>query len=267
MTTLYFESVRSTDLQDFGYSKDGKFNEVQVVLAVLSNQEGLPVAYEVFSGHTGEIKTLQAVLKSFISKHKVKQIGIVADRGMFSEDNFGFFRDLKKRVGIKAEYVVSCPLKKLPKEQKEKIFNFKKRRQEETRKGRCSSSCSYYEMSYKKHRLIVSYGEKLRVQDERKRQRLLDKLESFCKDGKVAASRLIKNTGVRRYLKKVKGSVEIDREKIFKDSLWDGLYGICSNKQDESPEQLLKSYRCLWKIEELFRINKHTLRMRRSIID
>lgn len=56
--------------------------------------------------------------------------------------------------------------------------------------------------------------------------------------------------------------MQIDKQKIFKDSLFDGLYGVCSNMETKAPKKLLVLYRCLWKIEELFRINKHTLKMR-----
>jgi len=258
VTTLSFESVSSDDLRDFGYSKDGKFNEVQVVLAVLANEQGLPMAYEVFPGHTGETKTMKAVLSSFVRKYKVRKIRVVADRGMFSDNNFAFFEDMKKKEGIRAEYVVSCPLKKLPKKVKEEIFDFKRNQEEKQKSG----SFAYYEFSCKGRRVVVSYSEQLRVRDERKRQRILDKLDSLCKEGKVSAGKLVKNTGVRRYLKTLKGSVEIDKEKIVKDSFWDGLYGVCSNMESKAPKRLLSLYRSLWKIEEVFRINKHTLRMR-----
>jgi len=110
--------------------------------------------------------------------------------------------------------------------------------------------------------MIVSYSEKLRGKDEHKRSRLLDKFHSFNREGKIPASRMVKNTGFRRYIKALKGRVEIDKEKIFKDSLFDGLYGVCSNMVFKEPKELLDMYRSLWKIEELFRINKHTLRMR-----
>ena len=110
--------------------------------------------------------------------------------------------------------------------------------------------------------MIVSYSEKVRRQEEKKRSRLLDKLYSLSREEKIPASRMVKNTGFRRYLKTLKGSVEIDKEKILKDSLWDGLYGVCSNIKSKEPKELLSMYRNLWRIEELFRINKHTLKMR-----
>ena len=271
VTTLYFESIRSDDLREFGYSKDGKFNEVQLVLGVLSDEEGLPLSYEVFRGGTGEAKTISDVLKSFVRSYGVKSLRVVADRAMFSDNNFSFLEGLEEELGIRAEYVLSCPLKRLPKQIKDKILDFKrkelKKRESDSLSSSSSSSssskaCSYYEFSYKGRRMIVSYSEELRSRDESKRQKILDKLSSLAKGGRVPASRLVKNTGVRRYLKTFRGCVEIDRDKIFQDSLWDGLYGICSNKKNETPKQLLESYRCLWKIEELFRINKHTLRMR-----
>ena len=260
VTTLYFESTHVTDLQDFGYSKDGKFNETQVVLAVLASKEGLPLAYEVFPGNTGETKTMQVVLSQFVHKHQVKKVRVVADRAMFSDNNFQFFKDLKDKEGIKAEYVVACPLKKLPKELKEKIFDFKRKQRE----LQVLDPFACYEFEYKNRRVIVSYNEKLRMRDQQKRQKILDKLLELCQAHKnqIPAKKLVKNTGVRRYLKSLKGSVEIDQEKIFQDSQYDGLYGVCSNIETKSSQETIRLYRSLWRIEELFRINKHTLKMR-----
>ena len=260
VTTLYFESINSTELQDFGYSKDGKFNETQVVLAVLASKDGLPLAYEVFPGNTGEAKTMQVVLSQFIQKHKVKKVRVIADRAMFSNNNFQFFKTLKDKEGVKAEYVVACPLKKLPKEIKKKIFDFKRKQME----LQALKPCACYEFEYQNHRMIVSYSEKLRSRDQYKRQKILDKLAKLCQEHKnqVPAKKLVKNTGVRRYLKTLKGLVEIDQDKIVQDSLYDGLYGVCSNIEDKPPQETINLYRSLWKIEELFRINKHTLKMR-----
>ena len=49
-TTLYFESFTEDELLRFGYSKDNKFNQGQVLLALLVTEEGLPCGYEVFPG-------------------------------------------------------------------------------------------------------------------------------------------------------------------------------------------------------------------------
>ena len=268
VTTLYFESEERTDLQDFGYSKDGKFNEVQVVLAVLADAQGLPLAYEVFPGQTGEVKTLQVVLNKAIKKYKVDRIRVVADRAMFSDNNFDFFKNLSQEK-ISAEYVVSCPLRKLPKKIQKDILDFKIKQdkkediKEENIKEGEEESKSFYEFHYKGRRMIVSYSQKIKFREEKKRQRILDKLKTLCsEDNKIRSNRLIKNKGLKKYLKPLKGEVEIDKTKIADEAKWDGLYGLCSNIENKSPNKLLDMYRSLWKIEELFRINKHTLKMR-----
>jgi transposase len=48
-TTLYFESFTEDELKSFGYSKDNKFNQSQVLLALAVTQEGLPLGYELFA--------------------------------------------------------------------------------------------------------------------------------------------------------------------------------------------------------------------------
>lgn len=48
VTTFYFESVKADTLKDFGFSKDNRFNEVQVVLGLLIDSEGMPIGYELF---------------------------------------------------------------------------------------------------------------------------------------------------------------------------------------------------------------------------
>jgi len=48
VTTLYFESTSADSLKDFGFSKDGKFKEVQVVLGLITDCEERPVGYKLF---------------------------------------------------------------------------------------------------------------------------------------------------------------------------------------------------------------------------
>ena len=43
---------------------------------------------------------------------------------------------------------------------------------------------------------------------------------------------------------------------------WDGLHGVISNIKEDGPQSLIARYAKLWIIEESFRINKHTLKMR-----
>ena len=78
VTTLSFESVKADSLRDFGFSKDGKFKEVQVVLGLLIDCEGRPVGYELFPGNTFDGKTLEAALDKLEKRFGIlKNIGLM----------------------------------------------------------------------------------------------------------------------------------------------------------------------------------------------
>ena len=56
-TSLYFESFQQEGLMQNGYSKDGKFNQAQIILSILVTKQGLPVGYQVYAGNTFEGNT------------------------------------------------------------------------------------------------------------------------------------------------------------------------------------------------------------------
>ena len=67
VTTLSFASEVEDSLRLKGWSKDGKPQRVQVVLALLQNGEGLPIGYELFPGNTADVSTLEPVLERFLT--------------------------------------------------------------------------------------------------------------------------------------------------------------------------------------------------------
>jgi hypothetical protein len=62
VSTYRFESTSQDELKGFGYSKDGKPNEVQVTMGLLIDGDGIPLGYEIFPGNTSEFKTMEPVL-------------------------------------------------------------------------------------------------------------------------------------------------------------------------------------------------------------
>ena len=64
VTTLSFASDKSDELRKKGYSKDGKHNRVQVVLALMQTRDGLPVGYELFEGNTADAGASDRVVES-----------------------------------------------------------------------------------------------------------------------------------------------------------------------------------------------------------
>jgi len=252
VTTLYFESIQTDELRDFGFSKDCKFKEVQVVLALATTTDGLPVTYEVFSGNIYEGKTLIAVIKQLKERYNISNILLVADRGMFSNDN------LKLMEKEEVNYIVAARLKNLPGKTKEMII------QDDDYKACIVENELHWVKEYEHNskRLIVSYSTKRAKKDSSDRQRLIERLMKKKRDGKITIKDLIPNYGTKKYLKIKGGDATIDEERIELDQRWDGLHGVITNLKDESAINIISRYRCLWQIEEAFRVNKHDLKMR-----
>lgn len=251
VTTLYFESFYRDDLRVQGFSKDCKFKETQVVLALATTTEGLPLTYELFPGNTSEGKTLLTVIEKMKDKYGPERIQLVADRAMFNEANLMALENL----GI--EYIVAAKLKSLPKELKKEIISNKEGRSDEEKYW-------HQEYEFKNRRLIVSYTEDRKNKDEYDRSKLVDRLEKKIKNQSVPIYQLIPNQGTKKYLNIKPGSVAtINREKIELDKQWDGLHGVITNKNNQREvSEILQTYKGLWQIEEAFRITKTDLKVR-----
>jgi transposase len=252
VTTLHFESILKDELKEFGYSKDGKFKETQVVLALVTTHHGLPISYHLFPGNTFEGHTLKPAILELKKTYKIENIVLVADRGMLSKDNLQVLRSCN------VKYIVGTPLKKLPKNLKTKILSDEDFQPEVILNE--MHWCKEFE--YNQDRLIVSYSSKRAKKDLADRQRLIDRLMKKVKSGKISIKKLIPNYGSKKYITITGGSAQINKDKIENDAQWDGLFGISTNIHDKSVKKILERYRGLWQIEEAFRVNKHSLRMR-----
>jgi len=92
-TTFSFASTIADDLRQFGYSKDGKGGDVQVVFGLLMDKEGRPIGYELFPGSTFDGHTLLPFLDALKSRFAIDQIILVADRGLNSGENLQAIKD------------------------------------------------------------------------------------------------------------------------------------------------------------------------------
>ncbi|VDR42529.1 IS1634 family transposase [Mycoplasmopsis caviae] len=87
VTTVYFESFTADDLRLHGFSKDQKVNEVQVVLGLMTDANGLPISYKLFPGNTSDFKTFVPFIQEVKENLGIEDITIVADRGLNSGPN------------------------------------------------------------------------------------------------------------------------------------------------------------------------------------
>jgi len=253
VTTLYFESIERDELRNFGFSKDCKFNQSQVMLALVTTHEGLPISYQLFPGNTFEGHTLLHMVKELKESFKVSKITLVADRGMFTRDNLA---ELEKH---EIQYVVAAKLKSFSKAKKDEILNSEF-------KPTCVNNEFHWVRDFENdgRRLVVSYSSSRAKKDASDRQRLVDRLLKKVSPGKedIKIGDVISNSGTKKYLKIKSGSAEIDFNKVENDANWDGLHGVITNISEDHSAKILERYRGLWQIEEAFRVNKHSLKMR-----
>ena len=274
-TTLYFESFTEDEGDDAikknGYSKDGKFNQPQVVLALLVTKSGLPIGYKAFSGDTfdGHMPkrsdkcpwgTIIPALKEIQDEFEVDNIVYVADRGMFNKANLEEFDKNDKMT-----YIVGARIKSMSNSIKEKILKVDEYQE-------INDDSKVKTINYQGKKLLLSYSKKRARKDKFEREKAIEKLKAKLEKSTSVKSQL-SNNGYKKYLqlessnkdKKTKScdlSIVLNAEKIKEDEAWDGLKGIITNNSKLTNEELIHQYTNLWQVEESFRITKHDLKIR-----
>ncbi len=81
VSSSYLEGM-DNELAWWGYNRDGKKGKQQIVFGLLTDEEGEPIAVEVFEGNTADQTTFVELIKSFGERFGVKKVTFVGDRGM-----------------------------------------------------------------------------------------------------------------------------------------------------------------------------------------
>lgn len=244
VTTLYFEAEQEDELRKTGFSKDGKHQQPQIVLGLLVSTGGYPLAYEIFEGNKFEGHTMLPVIEAFKTKYELKELVVIADAGLMSNDNILELQSKKYR------YIIGARIKNENKIVQKKILATALKNGESVAIVKDENS-----------RIIISYSDARATKDAANRKRGLEKLKKNLAKGKLTKQH-INNRGYNKYLK-LEGDVKIsiNEEKYQDDSKWDGLKGYTTNSplpQDE----IIENYNQLWHIEKAFRISKTDLRIR-----
>ena len=259
VTTYYFESVKKDEIKGFGFSKDNKVNQVQVVMGLLIDNNGIPVGYELYPGNTSEFSTLYPVIKDLKEKYKFKKVIVAADRGLNSGKNLL----LLKELGL--DYVMAYKLKGAKKEIKEKLFEdgytiekeFKYKLIEHVKEIRIDGKTEKIQDN-----LLLGYSEKRDKKDKADRQRLLDKADKLLNNPSMMKQELKK--GGKKFIKVTKGNldIELDVKQIEEAEKMDGFFAIEYSQKELTGREVREIYGSLWKIEDSFRVLKTNLEAR-----
>ena len=96
VTSTYFEG-KACPLAKLGHNRDGKKDKLQVVVGLLCDPFGRPVAVEVFPGNTGDPTTLSSQVNKVKERFGIKRAIVVADRGLIT--------DARIREDLKPEHI------------------------------------------------------------------------------------------------------------------------------------------------------------------
>ena len=81
VTSSYLEGEHN-ELAEYGYNRDGKKGKKQIVIGLMTDEQGWPMTVEVFAGNTQDPNTVKRQIDKLAQRFGVKNVTFVGDRGM-----------------------------------------------------------------------------------------------------------------------------------------------------------------------------------------
>lgn len=103
VTSTFFEGKANFPMAQRGYSRDQRSDCKQVCIGLIVSRCGMPLGYEVFSGNTADVSTVERIVTLMEQRYGKSHRVWVMDRGMVSEKNLEFLRKDGRR------YLVGTP--------------------------------------------------------------------------------------------------------------------------------------------------------------
>lgn len=103
VTSSYLEGDQN-ELGDYGYNRDNKKGKKQIVIGLLTDDEGQPISCEVFRGNTRDTNTFKNQVEKLAQRFGIEEVTFVGDRGMIksaqirelSEEKYHYITALTK---------------------------------------------------------------------------------------------------------------------------------------------------------------------------
>lgn len=110
LTTVRYHGEEGSDdwpLITHGYSKDTGGTARQFVLGVVQSACGLPLLHTVAPGNVGEASTVQGMLRQVLKRFAVKQLVLVADRGLLTLETLAELTKVGLETGVRVDFVMA----------------------------------------------------------------------------------------------------------------------------------------------------------------
>lgn len=237
VTTLYFESSLKTELKDFGFSKDHRTQDTQIVLGLIVTGQGFPLYFEIFSGKTFEGHTFIPVIEKIILLLGNPKLVVIADAAMISQENINQLQ--AKEIG----FIVGARVGNLPLQLINSISG--------QILGTDGKICC---INYRGQKLICEYSAKRANKDKADRKKQISKALQLLESPSTAIRRF-------RFIKTAGKNYQLNANLITKAEKLEGIKGYLTNT-DLPANMVIERYRNLWKIEHSFRVTKSDLKAR-----
>lgn len=267
-SNYYFEIEQEDGNKKYGKSKEHRPNPI-IQMGLFMDGDGIPLAFSTFAGNANEQTSLKPLEKKILGEFGCQKFIYCSDAGLGSES----IREYN-HMGERA-YIVTQSIKKLKKEEKEWALDpqgFKKVSDDtpvDITKLDSSDKGLYYKdepyTTKKLHqRLIITYSPKYAAYQRTIRDKQVERAQKMLDSGNTKKNRKNPNDPAR-FIEKTAVTPEgeaadikysLDENKIAEETLYDGLYAVCTDLLDDNVADILKVSEGRWQIEECFRIMK-----------
>lgn len=282
ITSTYFEGAGPADLAKHGYSRDGKPQNVQVVVGMVM-VAGWPIAHHVWAGNRIDSTTVQEVVRDLRTRFAFARVVFVGDRGMVSAENVetleqeeqGYLIGMKRRRNaeldgwlqkVDEEKWLDCPVGITACERKE---NPPRTRVQEI------------DLGEDKRRVFVIDSDERRAYEQAKRTQAMERvrvklasvqrrvadgtLTDAARIGAAAERALRDQKGYRYYAWSLKEGVFTfaeDPVQFAREKRLEGRYVISTSEKNLTALDAVAFYKQLTEVERGFRRMKDVLSLR-----
>src|SRR3989339_6736 len=255
ITSSYLEGeYEDSELVDFGYSRDNKRKHEQIVIGLLTHQEGCPVAIEVFRGNTSDQTTVLSQAKKLAHDFQVKKVIFIGDRGMLTSKrleevnalgyqtltalNHAQIKELWKRGFIKQSHLDADDIIEVTDPDNKSIRYFVCNNPDKKEENKSTRDALIAKTKEALEKIVITQSKK----NEQQKSAQVGQILAQYKVGKFFSWSVQDN----------KLSFQIDQEKIAAEEIFDGCYVIRTDSTLDK-ERAVSCYKGLARIERAFR--------------
>lgn len=267
LTSTYFDGNGPDKLAQYGHSRDHRGDRKQIILAVATDVNGVPLHLSILRGNRADTTTLRGLLERLRRRFGITEATFTFDGGMSSRLNLEALEEEELHyVTRQSNATLMSIIKELPEERQLEL----------------GDRTRLIEVEHQGHRHVIAGGAWRRQRDRERREARMAKAEAALKElagrgrKNVDAQKLASQAG--RLLQRMKAHKYYDyrvdeagqlqwarrQEVVGAEEKVDGWYLLRTNLSVEKcpPEAVFAHYKSLLGVEDAFRELKTYLEVR-----